>query len=113
VEMGGLDFYVDTWARGDTDATRPSSDLEHIRRLLQEKGYRRPEGMMSVRLGHLLDAEKRKERVIIYTGDLAPAGNTASGLQKSGKAYQSWPELEKSLIERAREKVEIERTAER
>src|SRR5262249_15811561 len=54
VEMGGLDFYVDTWARGDTDATRPSSDLEHIRRLLQEKGYRRPEGMMSVRLVHLL-----------------------------------------------------------
>jgi hypothetical protein len=28
--IGGLDFYVDTWVRADSDRVTPDSDLEHI-----------------------------------------------------------------------------------
>ena len=66
-----------------------------------------PEGMMCVRLVHLLDAEKRKELMIIYGEDLAPTGFTASDLGKDGKAYKEWPALEAGLIERAKRQINL------
>ena len=41
--------------------------------------------MMDVRLVHLLDAEKRKELMIIYGEDLASTGFTAADLRKRAK----------------------------
>lgn len=67
-----------------------------------------PAGMMYVRLVHLLDEQKRKELMFIYGEDLAPTGFTAADLKKSGKAYDQWPAIEKSLIERAEKKIKIE-----
>ena len=64
--------------------------------------------MMYVRLVHLLDQEKRKELMIIYGEDLAPTGLSASELEKGGKAYDQWPGIEKSLIERAQKKITIQ-----
>jgi len=111
MKIDDMDFYVDTWVRANGAATRPGSDLEHIEALIHAKGYRMPPGMMSVRLVHLLDEQKRKELMIIYSEDLAPTGFSAADLQKSGKAYDRWPVIEKSLIERAEQKIAIAKTA--
>jgi hypothetical protein len=57
--------------------------------------------MMSVRLVHLLDEQKRKELMIIYSEDVAPTGFTAAELLPGGTARDRWPAIEKSLVERA------------
>lgn len=83
-KIGDMDFYVDTWVRANGAATRPGSDLEHIEALIHAKGYRMPPGMMSVRLVHLPDEQKRKELMIIYSEDLAPTGFSAADLHTTG-----------------------------
>jgi hypothetical protein len=109
--IGGLDFYVDTWVKSMDKKTAPGSDEEHIQALIRAKGYKMPAAMMYVRLVHLLDEQKRKELMIIYAEDLAPTGLTADDLKKGGKAYDRWPEIEKSLVERAEKKIKIGKTA--
>jgi hypothetical protein len=108
--LGGLDFYVDTWTRANGEKITPGSDLEHIRSLIHAKGYKLPAEMMSVRLVHLMD-DKRKELMIIYAEDLSPTGFTAADLKKGGKAYDQWPIIEKSLVERAKNKITIQAAA--
>jgi len=109
--IGGFDFYVDTWPQASDEKTRPGSDREHITKLIADKGYRMPAGMMYVRLVHLLDEQKRKELMIIYGEDLVSTGFTVADLAKNGKAYDQWPALQKSLIEHAREKIKVEPVA--
>ena len=110
-KIGGMDFYVDTWVRANGAETRPGSDVEHIEALILAKGYRMPAGMMSVRLVHLLDEQKRKELMIIYSEDVAPIGLSAAELQKGGKAYDRWPAIEKGLVARAEQNIVVEETA--
>jgi hypothetical protein len=105
--IGGLDFYVDTWPRSNEEKTEPGSDREHIDALILAKGYKIPANMMYVRLVNLLDAEKRKELMIIYGEDLASTGLTAADLREGGKAYGQWPTLQKGLIERAKTKIHL------
>jgi len=50
---------------------RPGSDVEHTVALIRTRGYHMPEGMMYVRLVHLLDEQQRKELMIIYGEDVA------------------------------------------
>jgi hypothetical protein len=64
--------------------------------------------MMSVRLVHLLNEQKRQELMIIYSEDLAPTRLTAKQLQEGGSARSQWPAIEKGLIERARENVKLQ-----
>jgi hypothetical protein len=109
-QIGGLDFFVDTWVRAHDAQTEPGSDREHIDAIIRAKGYKMPAAMMDVRLVHLLDAEKRKELMIIYGEDLASTGFTATGLQEKGKARDQWPDIEKGLIERAEKKIVLKET---
>jgi hypothetical protein len=67
-----------------------------------------PDGMIYVRLVHLLDEQKRKELMIIYGEDVAQSGFTAAELDQGGKAHDRWPTVAEGLIERAEKKVEIE-----
>ena len=106
--IGGLDFYLDTWVRNQTDSTASGSDREHIQALIRSKGYKLPAGMMSARLVHLLDEQKRKELMIIYSEDVAPTGSTATDLKPGGKAHDRWPAIEKSLIDRAEKSLQIQ-----
>jgi len=69
-----------------------------------------PDGMMYVRLVHLLDEQKRKELMIIYGEDVAQSGLTAAELQQGGKAHGRWPAIEKGLLERAEKSLAIEQT---
>jgi uncharacterized protein YdeI (BOF family) len=109
--LGGMDFYVDTWVRATDEKPRLGSDGEHVRALVHAKGYRMPAAMMSVRLVHLLDAQKRKELMIIYSEDVAATGLEAADLKEGGKAYDRWPKVEKDLIQNAEKKIVIEQTA--
>ena len=106
--IGAMDFYVDTWVRASDEKIRPGSDREHIEALIRNKGYKIPAGMMYVRLVHLLDEQKRKELMIVYGEDLAPTGLTTADLSKGGNAYDQWPAIEKSLVERAEAKITLE-----
>gem|GEM_PF-342833 len=108
--IGGLDFYVDTWTSASDDKVTPGSDTEHIQALIRARGYKMPAGMMSVRLVHLLDAQKRKELMIIYSEDLAATRFTAADLKQRGKEYDEWPAIEAGLVERAKKKIKISTT---
>ena len=110
VDIGGMDFYVDTWVRAKNAEMRPGSDVEHIVALIRARGYHMPDGMMYVRLVHLLDEQKRKELMIIYGEDAAQSGLTAAELQQGGKAHGRWPAIEKGLLERAEKSLAIEQT---
>src|ERR1700756_2901495 len=105
--IGGMDFYVDTWVKPKNAEMRPGSDVEHINTLIHAKGYNMPAGMMYVRLVHLLDEQKRKELMIIYGEDVAVTGLTAADLSEQGQAHDQWPTLEKELIERAQQKITL------
>ena len=106
--IGGMDFYVDTWVRGNDEKFDVGSDREHIDTMVHNKGYTMPSGMIYVRLVHLLDEQKRKELMIIYGEDLTPTGLTVADLRKNGKAYDQWPALQKSLLEHAEERIKID-----
>jgi hypothetical protein len=106
--LGGWDFYLDTWVRSKSETTETGSDLEHIAALIEAKGYHLPQGMMYVRLVHLLDEQKRKELMIIYAEDLRPTGLTAAELKKDGGANTRWPRIDEELIKRAEKRVEVE-----
>ena len=105
--IGGMDFFVDSWVRTKDAKTESGSDREHIEALVTAKDYRMPEGMMYVRLVHLLDKEKRKELMIIYGEDLAPTGFTAAELSEGGKKYDRWPGIADSLLERAERGIAV------
>jgi hypothetical protein len=106
--IGGMDFYVDTWIRTSDEEMQPGSDREHVEALIRAKRYKMP-AMMYVRLVHLLDEHKRKELMIIYGEDLAPTGLAAADLGESGKAHDRWPAIEKGLLQRAEEKIAVKK----
>jgi hypothetical protein len=114
-QIGGMDFYVDTWARASNEATTAGSDREHIEALIRARGYKMPSGMpsgmMYVRLVHLLDEQKRKELMIIYGEDLVSIGFTAADLHEGGKAYDRWPQIANGLVERAEKRIVIRKTS--
>jgi len=110
--IGGMDFYVDTWVRLNNAEIEPGSDREHIEALIRAKGYKMPAGMMYVRFVHLLDDQKRKELMIIYGEDVASTGLTAAQLREGGAAYSRWPAIEKDLIERAKKEIAVKETGE-
>jgi hypothetical protein len=106
--LGGMDFFVDTWVRTKDAEKQPGSDLEHILVLIGAKGYRMPDGMMYVRLAHLLDEQKRKELMIIYGEDVTQSGFSAAELQPGGKAHDRWAMIAEGLLERAEKTVAVE-----
>jgi len=106
-QMGGKDFYVDTWVRAGDAETTPGSDREHIEALIRSKGFKMPAGMMYVRLVHLLDEQKRKELMIIYGEDVGPSGFTAPELDKGGAHLDRWAAMSGALIERAQQKITL------
>jgi hypothetical protein len=67
-----------------------------------------PSEVMSVRLVHLLDEQKRKELMIIYSESLKATGFAAADLKKGGKAENLWLSLEDDLLVRARQEIKIE-----
>ncbi len=108
--IGGFRFYVDTWVKRTNENITAGSDEDHIAALILSRGYKMPADMISVRLVHLLDEQKRKELMIIYSESLKPTGFAAADLKKGGKAESLWLTLEDDLLLRATQEIKIEGT---
>lgn len=103
--LGGMDFLIDTWTGSSSSKDEPDSDSAHLHGMLATRGYALPASTMSVRFVHLMDGA-RKELMFIYKEPIPP-GLTAEDLQKGGKAYGQWAELEKGLIERGEKSFQL------
>lgn len=79
LELGGLDFHLDTWNRKLSDAAPADSDLAEMEKLVAARGLSLPANMSFVRLVHLPDKAARKELMIIYGERLADAKGAISG----------------------------------
>jgi hypothetical protein len=111
VNIGGLDFIADAWARNiKANLGRPDSDSARARAFLESKGYRlASDDVMSQRLVHLVDETKRNELMIIYMEDLSAKGLTASDLSPGGRAAAQWDDMSKQLLARAINGMKIRR----
>lgn len=103
VNIGGVDFFADAYARNiKANPGRPDSDGSRARAFLAGKSYRLgSDEVLSQRLVHLVDEAKRNELMIIYLEDLSEMKLTAADLAKGGKAADRWDEISKALLERA------------
>lgn len=111
VQIGGLDFIADAYARNiKLDPGRPDSDGSRARAFLQSKGYRLlSDDVISQRLVYMVDAEKRNELMIIYLEDLSGMKLTAADFEAGGSAASRWDEISKGLLERATKNMKISR----
>jgi hypothetical protein len=110
LKLAGLDFDVRVRVGETGDSPKAGSDLEHVRALIQSKGYQLPAGMISARLVHLLDEQKRKELMIIYGEDVKPTGFTATDLLPGGKGYEQWPKIEKDVLQNAERNLTLRKS---
>jgi hypothetical protein len=106
-KFAGADAYVRTQFGKSSDPAKKGSDLEHVQALIQSRGYTLPPEMMNVRLVRLLDAQRRKELMIIYSEDLAPTGVKVDDLMPDGNATERWSGIQKSLIGRAERQIHL------
>jgi hypothetical protein len=111
VNMGGLDFIADAYARNiKTSPGRPDSDGSRARAFLEKQGYRLlSDEVMSQRLVNLVDEAKRNELMIIYLEDLTDMKLTAADVSPGGSAATRWEEISKGLLDRAMKGIEISR----
>lgn len=112
VNIGGLDFFADVYARSMKGNTgRPDSDGNRARAFLESKGYKLGSTeVVSQRLVHLIDAAKRNELMIIYLEDLSATGLTAADLNEGGSARARWPEVSQAVLDRALKSMKIVRS---
>lgn len=112
VNIGGLDFFADVYARSMNGNTgRPDSDGNRARAFLESKGYKLGSTeVVSQRLVHLIDAAKRNELMIIYLEDLSATGLTAADLNEGGSARARWPEVSQAVLDRALKSLKIVRS---
>lgn len=111
VQIGGLDFIADAYARNiKANPGRPDSDGSRARAYLESKGYRMAsDDVLSQRLVYLVDKEKRNELMIIYLEDLSAMKLTAADFETGGSAAARWDEVSKALTERAVKGMKISR----
>lgn len=109
VNIGGLDFFADVYARNiKANPGRPDSDGAKARAFLESKGYKLAgDEVVSQRLVHLIDMEKRNELMIIYLEDLGPTGMSSADLAQNGKDAAKWPAFSEGVLARALKDLKI------
>jgi len=109
VNADGFDFIADAYPRSlKGDLGRPDSDGNRARTFLAGKGFRMAgTEIISQRLVHLVDAEKRNELMIIYTEDLSDTGLTAADLNEGGSAHDRWNDVARGLLDRALKNMKV------
>ena len=112
VNIGGLDFFADVYARNiKANPGRPDSDAAKGRAFLESKGYRfGSDEIISQRFLHYIGEEKRNELMIIYLEDMTPLGVTAADLAKGGKSEARMPEISEAFFSRALRDIKLVRT---
>ncbi|HEX4950801.1 MAG TPA: hypothetical protein VFZ34_29335 [Blastocatellia bacterium] len=110
VNLGGLEFFADAYAREVGTGGRPDSDGAKAQAYLASQGYQLTSNQMLMqRLVHLVDEAKRNELMMIYMEDLSPLKLTAADLAPNGKAAAQWEEIAKGLLTRATQGVTLTR----
>lgn len=105
VERAGLTFLTDSrfGPAYSLENVDPLGDTAEMLRLLQVSGYHMPEEMMRLRMV-ALDAERRRELLVIYIESLAARGLSVEAFERDRSA---WREAGADLRERALEGLEI------
>jgi hypothetical protein len=108
VNIGGLDFVADAWARNiKLNPGRPDGDGAKARAFLETKGYKlASDEVLSQRLVHLIGEPKRDELMIIYL-EVSPVGMTAADVMQGGKDAAKWSEISVGLLARAQKDLKI------
>ena len=111
VDIGGLDFIADAYARNiRANPGRPDSDGAATRNFLAQRGYRLgSDEIIFQRLVHLIGADKRNELMIIYLEDMSGWGLTSADLADGGKAAGKRNEIFEALMGRAIKDMKISR----
>ncbi len=110
VDIGGLDFIADAYARTTVGSTgNPNSDGNRARAFLESKGFDVADHIMSQRLVHLIGDDKRNELMIIYSEEITSRGLTAADVSEGGRAYIYWDDLAKGLLDRALKNMKLTR----
>lgn len=109
VNIGGLEFFADVYARkSDPKQGRPDSDSAKARKFLASKGYKiASDEVMFQRLVNMVTPDNRSELMIIYLEVLTPTGLTSADLNPNGKAADKWPSISAGLLDRAIKGIEI------
>jgi hypothetical protein len=106
VNLGGLDFFLDTWANRETENKwREGSDRERIEKMIRAK-HAMPSQMVYARLVHLPTPDKRKELMIIYGERLSDDVNALDVDENPAKKDQ-WAPIDKKLVEGAKAAIKI------
>jgi hypothetical protein len=109
VNIGGLDFIADAYARNiKANPGRPDSDAVRGRDFLASKGYKLgSDEVLSQRLLHYIGEKKRDELMIIYIEDMSALGVTAADVNKGGKDEARFSEIADALLARAQKDMKI------
>lgn len=108
VNIGGLDFIADAYARTTVGSTgNPNSDGNRARAFLESKGFDVADHIMSQRLVHLIGEDKRNELMIIYSEEITSRGLTAADVSEGGRAFIYWDDLAKGLLDRALKNMKL------
>lgn len=109
VTLGDYEFFTDTEAFSfDPDKKRKrGTDGAMARQFLASKGYSYPSEVGYARLVYLTDAARNKELMIIFMDDLARHGLTAAELLDDGANATRWPEVERALLKRVEETLQV------
>jgi hypothetical protein len=109
VDIGGLSFIADTYARNiRANPGRPDSDAAIGRNYLARHGYRlASDETLSQRFLHFIGDDKRNELMIIYLEDLSALGVTAADLADGGKAAAKRAEIFDAVLARSTRDVTI------
>jgi hypothetical protein len=109
VNIGGLDFIADAYARNiKANPGRPDGDAARGREFLESKGYRLgSDEVLSQRLLHYIGEKKRDELMIIYIEDMSGLGLTSADVAKGGKAEAKWNEIAEALLVRTQKGIKI------
>jgi hypothetical protein len=109
VNIGGLDFIADTYARNiKANPGRPDGDGARGRAFLESKGYRlASDEIISQRLLHFIPEKRRDELMIIYLEDMTPLGVTSADVAAGGNAQAKWNEIVASLLARAQKDLKL------
>ena len=106
VELGGLNFFLDTWARREDGKSRTGSDREHIEKMIRDHGFKMPAQMTYARLVHLPTPDKRKELMIIY-GETLPDSVNALDVDENPAKRAQWQQIDKALVEHAKQRLTL------
>ena len=109
VNIGGLDFIADAWARNiKLNPGRPDGDGAKGRAFLESKGYKlASDETLTQRLLHFIGEKKRDELMVIYLEDLSALGLTAADVNKGGKDEARWSGLADAVLARAQKDMKI------